>query len=134
MKWMLAALLILGCGNLAHADSCSKSRDYILNNLSGDLPRSAASYQDIFQACLQTLRIANVRDAFVLKDGGIAVLAKNNTIYATAETLSDFCRAFPRRTLRIITEREMRRGLTTGLVVLMSSADQTSCPKIMGEE
>jgi hypothetical protein len=132
MKTLLAVLLIVSFGQAAHADSCAKSRDYILNNLAGDLPRPSASYQDLFQVCLQTLRLGNVRDAYLLKDGGIAIIAKKTSISATAETLADFCRKFPRKTLRIISTRDTQRGLTTGLVVLMRSTDLTSCQKIIG--
>jgi hypothetical protein len=36
--------------------------------------------------------------------------------------------------LRFITPREARKGLTTGLVVLMSSQDADPCQKILGQQ
>ena len=54
--------------------------------------------------------------------------------FDTAGTLADFCRQNPRATLRFITPREARKGLTTGLVVLMSSQDADPCQKILGQQ
>jgi hypothetical protein len=133
VRWLIAVWVVVGFGQLAWADNCAKSRDYILNDLAGDLPQPAKAYQDLYQVCLQTLQLNNVHDAYVLRDGGIAVVANKDTLVATAETLSDFCRRFPRRTLRIISPQEKRKGLTPGLVALMSSADRTSCRQIIGQ-
>ena|ERR1700742_3794904 len=134
MKWLAALLLVFFAGNAAHADSCARSLDYILNDLAGELPEPGTAYQSLLNVCLKTLDLNNVKDAYVLKDGGIAVLAKNNSLIATAGTLSDFCQQNPRATLRFITPREARKGLTTGLVVLMSSQDADPCQKIMGQQ
>jgi hypothetical protein len=134
MKWLAALLLVFFAGNAAHAESCTRSLDYILNDLVGDLPEPGQAYQGLFRVCLQTLELNNVDDAYVLKDGGIAVLPKDNSLIATASTLSAFCRQNPRATLRFITPREKSKGLTTGLVVLMSSQDADPCQKILGTQ
>jgi len=77
--------------------------------------------------------MANVKEAYVLKNGGIAVIPKNDSVFGTANILADFCRKFPRNVLRFITRREVRQGLTTGLVVLMSSANSDLCNEIRGK-
>lgn len=74
--------------------------------------------------------MSNVREAYVLKYGGIAVVPKRNSITATTETLARFCDAFPRSTLRFVTNREMRHGLTVGLVVMLPRAGSASCREI----
>ena len=132
MRRAVALLLLALFAGPAGAESCGNSLNYILNDLPGGLPRPASDYQALLGACQQALTLSNVRDAYILRDGGIAVLPRNQSIMATAETLAEFCRAFPRNTLRFITRREKRRGLTTGLVVLMSSTHSVSCPTILG--
>lgn len=130
----IAILLVVGLVRTTHAaDGCTKSLDYILNNLAGDLPRPAAAYQKQFQVCTQTRSIANIRDAYLLKDGGIGVIARDNSVFATAAALADFCRQFPHNTLHFISRRDMRKGLTTGLIVMMESNSSTSCEKIVGK-
>ena len=129
----IAVLLVLGLAQAAYADGCAKSLDYILNGLAGELPRPAAAYQRQFRVCTQTRSIANIRDAYLLKDGGIAVIARDNSVFATAAALADFCRQFPHNTLHFINRREARAGLTTGLIVMMESNSSTSCEKIMGK-
>jgi hypothetical protein len=135
LAWLPVAVLLVVClGQTARAaDGCIKTLDYILNNLAGELPRPTAAYQKQFQVCTQTRSIANIRDAYLLKDGGIAVIARDNSVFATATTLADFCRQFPHNTLHFISRREVRKGLTTGLIVMMESNSSTSCEKIMGK-
>ena len=53
----------------ACAESCGKSRDYILSNAAGDLPKKPQVYQELFKLCVDTLQLPNVKDAFVLKAG-----------------------------------------------------------------
>ena len=132
MRQLIALLLLALAAAPAGAESCGNSLNHIINDLPGGLPRPASDYQALLRACQQALSLPNVRDAYILRDGGIAVLPRDQSIMATAETLAAFCRAFPRDTLRFITRRETRRGLTTGLVVLMSSTHSTSCPTILG--
>jgi hypothetical protein len=74
----------------------------------------------------------NVKDAYVLKDGGIAIIPVRNTVAATAQTLAQFCRRFPKGVARFIAPREERKAFTVGLVVMMSSTGATSCRKING--
>lgn len=116
----------------ASADTCERSRDYLLGGLAGELPQSAQSYQQLFNICIATADIGNVKDAYILKDGGIAAVAKNDSVGATASTLSEFCRRFPRATLRFISRKERARATTVGKVVSLSSGGITSCRKIMG--
>jgi hypothetical protein len=128
-----AILLTVGLVRPAAADNCAKSLDYLMNDLAGELPQGAEAYRNLLQTCVQTLAIDNVQDAYILRDGGIAVIPKQSSVLATAQTLAAFCRRFPRRTLRFITPGERRKGLTTGLVVLMSSTNTEPCSRIVGE-
>lgn len=134
MRWALTVALAACFGGAARAESCSKSLDYILNDFAGDLPQPGLAYRNTLNACLQTLTMTNVQDAYLLKDGGIAVLPRSDSVTATAGTLAQFCEKYPRRTLRFITKGEARKGLTTGLVVMLSSTGQESCQEIRGEK
>jgi hypothetical protein len=79
---------------------------------------------------METLQFPNVDDAYVMKDGGIAIKPKRNTVAATAGTLAQFCQQFPKAVARFITANEQRKRLTVGLVVSMSSINSTPCNKI----
>ena len=116
----------------AAADGCARSRDHLLGGLAGDLPQGPQSYKHLFKVCIATANLANVRNAFILKDGGIGVVAKNDSIGATAATLSDFCRRFPRATLRFVSKKDFSRVKTIARTVELSSGRSTSCRKIMG--
>lgn len=131
-QWLLATLVLLASG-IAHAESCSRSVEYILSGSAGDLPQPPMAYRNLLRVCTQTLELSNVKDAYVLKDGGIAVVPKDYSVTATAQTLARFCEAHPRQTLRILGRKDTRQGLTTGLVVSLSSGGFDSCPKIRGE-
>lgn len=115
-----------------HAESCTKSRDYLLGGSAGDLPGPAESYRNLFKICMETTAMPNVKDAFVLRDGGIAAIPKQDTIPATAATLSHFCDAYPRATLRFLSRKDLQRGVRIGRIVQMSSTGSTSCPQIKG--
>lgn len=130
MKWLIALFLTIGFIGSVLAESCTKSRDYILDGLAGDLPKPPKTYQDLFKTCIETLNLPNVKDASILKDGAIAISTKRNTVLATAETLSQFCRRFPWRTARFLTLREQQMHPTVGLLVMMSSAGATPCQAI----
>jgi hypothetical protein len=134
MKWLIALLVCVGLGQTAQAESCTKSLDYLMNDIAGELPETTQSYQSLLKVCLQTLELGNVKDAYVLKDGGIAVIPRDPRMLATATTLAQFCRRFPSARLRFISHKEARRGLTTGLVVLMASTDLESCRVILGTQ
>ena len=116
----------------ARAEGCSKSRDYILADGSGDLPRSPRAYLDLYKSCLQTLQMSNVKDAFVLKAGAIAVLPRNDSVPATAGTLAQFCMQFPKQTLRFIAPREGRLVNNVALVVQLGVSQSVPCQKISG--
>lgn len=132
MKWIAILFLAFGLVDPAVAESCSKSREYILDGLAGDLAKPAADYRDLFKVCVQALTITNVKDAYVLKDGGIALVTRSNTLAATSETLSQFCQQFPKSVARFFTPREQRNVPTVGVVVMMSSRGETSCKEIRG--
>lgn len=125
------ALVALASGS-AHAESCSKSRDYLLGSRAGELLQPPQAYQNLFKVCLATLQMSNVRDAFILHDGGIAVIPKQDGVAATAATLSAFCNAYPRATLRFLSRKELAQGASVGRVVQMSSTAATPCRKIKG--
>jgi len=132
MRWFAAALVALALTGPAAADGCGKSREYLLEGLAGDLPEPASNYQILFKTCQEAASLANVKDAYLLRDGGIAIIPKDNALTATAETLSQFCERFPKSTARFLTAREQRRQLTIGLIVTLSSTSATSCKKIRG--
>ncbi len=129
-KALAVSLIVLGVAAPAFADSCERSRDYILGGLAGDLPKSGNTYQDLFKVCQEVLSLPNVKDAYVLKAGAIAVDPKRNTVTATAATLAQFCERFPHRLIRFLTPLEQRRARTVGLIVLMAGGDATSCAKL----
>lgn len=133
MKWVAVLLVTLGMSFSASAESCTKSLEYILDGLAGEVPRPATAYQDLFKVCVEALKLANVKDAYVLKDGGIALDSRRNTMSATAVTLSQFCQRFPKETARFLTPQEQRRPHTVGLIVGLSSKSATTCRTIRGE-
>lgn len=132
MKWIVALLAALVLTGPVLAEGCDSSREYILEGLAGDLEKPAARYQDLFKVCVETLTLANVKDAYVLKDGGIAILPTRNTMAATAETLAQFCQRFPKSVARFLTPQEQRKFRTVELIVMISSMDVTPCRKIRG--
>jgi hypothetical protein len=128
---LIAIFLALGVGS-ARAENCSRSRDYLLGNLSGDLTMPPQAYENLFKICMATAAMTNVRDAYILKDGGIAVIAKQDSVAATAATLSQFCDAYPRATLHFLTHAELLRADSIVNIIRTSSTSSTSCQKIKG--
>jgi hypothetical protein len=126
-------LFVLGTG-VAHADSnnCDKSREYLMNGLAGDLEMPPQTYDSLFKICVATAAMSNVKDAYILKDGGIAVIPKQDSIAATAGTLSQFCDANPRSTLRFLTRKEIALAKSMSAIVQTSSTSATPCKKIKG--
>lgn len=130
---LLATLLLtLGARGAEAAGGCTKSRDYILQGMAGALAKPARLYQDLFKVCLQTLELPNVKDAYVLKAGLIAIEPRQNTLMAAASTMTQFCRRFPRSTARIFTPGEQRQARTIGLTVLMPALSAKSCQSMKG--
>jgi hypothetical protein len=123
--------MVLGAST-AHAESCSKSRDYLLGSLGGDLMLPPQAYQTLFKMCLATISMSNVKDAYILKDGGIAVIPKQDSVAATAGTLSTFCDAYPLGTLRFLTRKDLLTATSTSLIIQMSSTSSTPCKRIKG--
>ena len=132
MKRIAILLLLLTASTAAHAENCGKSREYLLGSLAGELPMPPQSYEATFKTCIAAAAMSNVKDAYMLKDGGIAVIPKQDSISATAATLSQFCNAFPRATLRFISRKEQALSKSTLAIVRMSSGSATSCKKIKG--
>ena len=128
----LGIALTLIAASSAHAESCTKSRDYLLGSLGGDLMQPPQAYQSLFKICLATVNMSNVKDAFVLKDGGIAVIPKQDKVTATAATLSAFCDAHPRGTLRFLSRKDLLQAPSVTNIVRMSSTASTPCRKIKG--
>jgi hypothetical protein len=126
----VAALLFVAPG-LAHAESCSKSRDYLLTEAS-DLPQRPSIYQKLFRDCMDTLQLSNVQDAFILKVGAIAVIPKRDTVAATASTLAQFCERFPRGTLHFIKRKDRALAARMSQAVLMTAINPTPCIRIKG--
>jgi hypothetical protein len=128
------AVFLTLAGNVARADSenCRRSREYLLGSLSGDLTLPPQAYNDLFKICTAAAAMSNVRDAYILRDGGIAVVPKQDGIAATAATLSQFCDTYPRATLRFLTRKEMLLAKSVVSVVQMSSGSSTPCKRIKG--
>lgn len=126
------AIVLAMAGVPAHADNCDKSRAYLLGGLGGDLPRPPKEYDDLFKRCVATAGMANVKDVYMLRDGGIAVIPKQDTIAATAATLSQFCENYPRATLHFLTKRERTQDKSLSDIIRISSTSSTSCQKIRG--
>jgi hypothetical protein len=128
-----ATVLMLAAGAArAEGQNCQRSREYLLGNPGGDLTLPPQAYNDLFKICSATASMSNVRDAYILKDGGIAVVPKQDSIPATAATLSQFCDSYPRATLRFLTRKEVQSTRTVGGIVRISSGSSTSCKKIKG--
>src|SRR6202048_1647833 len=126
---LIAVFLAAGVTH-AQAESCGKSREYLLGNLSGDLTMSPQAYENLFKICMTTATMANVKDAYILKDGGIAVIPKQDSVAATAATLSQFCDAYPKATLHFMTRKELLLAKSVASMVQTSSTSSTSCKKI----
>jgi len=129
----IAVLLTLACGSArAENDNCRRSREYLLGSLSGDAMLTPQAYNGLFKICMAAIAMPNVRDAYILKDGGIAVIAKQDSVPATAATLSKFCDAYPHGVLRFLTRKEMLQAKSVVSIVQMSSTSSTPCKKIKG--
>jgi hypothetical protein len=129
------ALLLLGlAATPARAESCTRSREYILSDSGAELPRQPSAYQQLFKICLDTLTMSNVRDAFILRDGGIAVVPRVDDVTTTTNTLAQFCQRYRGATLRFITRGEIPIIANMGRAVDISSGSATSCRKITGTE
>jgi len=134
MRSLIAALLFLLATQAARADAdnCRRSREYLLGSLGGDLTLPPQAYNDLFKICAATAIMSNVKDAYILKDGGIAVVPKQDSVAATAGTLSQFCDTYPRATLRFLTRKDLALAKTFIGIVQISSTSATPCKKIKG--
>ena len=105
----VAAIFFTLAGNTAWAEgeNCRKSREYLLGSPGGDLTLPPQAYNDLFKICTAATVMPNIKDAYVLKDGGIAVVAKQDSVAATAATLARFCDDYPRAMLRFLTRKEL---------------------------
>lgn len=132
MKQLILIAMLLVFANGAHAEGCSKSRDYLLSDLGGELTMPPQAYDDLFKKCLVTATMSNVKEAFILRDGAIAVVPKQDDVAATAATLSHFCDTYPRATLHFLTEKERRDVSSIGTIVRIKSTSSTPCQTIKG--
>jgi len=128
----LIALLLALAANNARAENCGRSREYLLGNLSGELALPPKAYDDLFRTCMAAAAMANVKDAYILRDGGIAVIPKQDNVAATAATLSQFCDSYPKSTLHFLTRKEMLQVKSIVNVIRISSTSSTPCQKIKG--
>src|SRR5688572_8344446 len=79
MKLLVAtAMLPALATGAARADSenCRKSREYLLGTPVGYQALTPQAYNDLFKVCITTSAMPNVKDAYMLRDGGIAVIPK----------------------------------------------------------
>jgi hypothetical protein len=128
----LIAIFLALAVNGARAENCGRSREYLLGDLGGDLVLPPKAYDDLFKVCMAAATMANVKDAYILKDGGIAVIPKQDSLAATAATLSQFCDTYPRATLHFLTRKELLDVKSIVRVIKISSTSSTSCQKIKG--
>jgi hypothetical protein len=129
---MLAAALLHVATVRAAAESCTRSREYILTDSETELPHQPAAYQRLFKVCLDALTMSNVRDAFILRDGAIAIVPKIDDVATTAGTLAEFCRRYPNGVARFIRRGELPLIASMGRAVDISSGSATSCARIVG--
>ena len=129
---MLAAALLGALATGADAESCTRSREYILTDSNAELPQQPSAYQMLFRVCLDTLTMSNVRDAFILRDGAIAIVPMIDNVAATAGTLAQFCRRYPTGVARFITRGELPMIASMGHAVDISSGSATRCARVVG--
>ncbi|WP_247510458.1 hypothetical protein [Bradyrhizobium sp. 157] len=135
MKLLVAtAMLLTLASSAARADNenCRKSREYLLGTPGGDLSLTPQAYNELFKICVAASAMPNVKDAYILRDGGIAVVPKQDSVSATAATLAQFCDAYPRGVLRFITRKEKLSIHSVTDVARMSSTSSTPCKKVKG--
>jgi hypothetical protein len=125
------AAALLGAAK-ADAENCTRSREYILTDSTAELLLQPSAYQLLFRVCMNTLTMSNVRDAFILRDGGIAIVPTIDNLAATADTLAQFCRRYPTGTARFITRGELPMVASMGRAVDISSGSATPCERIVG--
>lgn len=126
-------LVALVCaGDPAKADGCARSRDFIFANAAGELPQKSSTYRAAFRMCREALGMSNVKDAFVLKSGAVAVIPRSPGITATAATLAEFCMRFRHGLLRFVRPEEVGRIVSLARIVELSTANTTPCAKIAG--
>ncbi len=118
----------------ARAESCDQSRQYILDNALDELPLRPQAYRDLWKVCEATLSMTNVREAFILMTGAIAVIPVRDGVGATATTLAEFCMHFPKETLRFVAPKELSLTRNTGRAVRIDSSTATPCRKIVQGE
>jgi hypothetical protein len=131
-QFALIAVFLALAANSARAENCGTSREFLLGNLNGELALPPKAYDDLFKICLATAAMTNVKDAYILKDGAIAVIAKQDSVAATAATLSQFCDAYPKATLHFLTRKELLQVKSLANVVTIPATSSTPCQKIKG--
>ena len=57
MKWVAVFLFAVGLASPAAAENCSKSREYILDGLAGDLAKPAANYRTCSRSACRRLQL-----------------------------------------------------------------------------
>jgi hypothetical protein len=114
----------------ALAESCTRSRDFLAD--SSDMPQKPQVYQELYRTCIETLQLSNVKDAFILKAGVIAVIPNRDTVPATARTLAQFCGRYPRGTLHFIGAKQRGQTGNIARAVEFSPERATPCQKITG--
>jgi len=132
MRALVVLLILIVTAVNARADTCSTSRDHILGATPGSLPMDEQGYRNLFKICLETQLLPNVKDAYLLRDGGIGLVPMREGIAATAVTLSQFCQRHPKSTLRFITRAELTRANSITRIVQMTSIGSVPCHKIVG--
>jgi hypothetical protein len=135
VKLALAAAALLAFATVAaRADNenCRKSREYLLETPGGEVTLTPQAYNDLFKICVAAAAMPNVKDAYILRDGGIAVIPKQDSVSATAATLAQFCDAYPHGVLRFVTRKEQRTIRSIADVARISSSSVTPCKKIKG--
>jgi len=85
----LTAVFLALAANIAHAENCGKSREYLLGNLSGDLALPPQAYEDSFKICLATAAMA-MSGRLHFEGWRHRRHRQTDSVAATAATLSHF--------------------------------------------
>lgn len=109
----------------AHADNCSRSLDRVLDG-SRELKQKPQAFRALLAVCLETTQMSNVRDVVILESGAIGITPRDDSVMATATTLSQFCARFPKERVQFVSKKPRQTTRSE------RGATVTSCAKVLG--
>jgi len=126
MKALLSLIILSAMVSPAHAESCSRSLERVLEG--GQISQKPQFYRALLTVCLEAGQMPNVKSASILSSGSIGIVPRNESLMATASTLSQFCRRFPKEQVLFITTKPQAESTKN------QSSQPTVCAKILGHE